>query len=70
MKHTTIQLSYWSRTTSYSSSFQPLSDLSINNWAEWGNAEVTKGINSSRLSAKPDPRPPSANAALNRRIPI
>ncbi len=64
--HTTIQLSYWSRTTSYSTFFQPLSDLWINNWDESTKTEVTTWIYSSRLSAKSDLQPSVGKAALNR----
>ncbi len=71
--HTTIQLSYWSRTTSYSTLFQPLSDLLIDNFdlpidncGKSCKIEVSKEINSWRLSTKLHKRTPSGKVALNR----
>mmetsp|Transcript_15667 Transcript_15667/g.37383 ORF Transcript_15667/g.37383 Transcript_15667/m.37383 type:complete len:204 (+) Transcript_15667:1277-1888(+) len=63
MLHTVMQLSLLSRTTSYSTSFQPFSDLSINTWSECANASWTSLSSAFSSAAKPDPRPPSAKAA-------
>jgi len=61
---TVMQLSYASLTTSYSTSFQPLSDLSMISCLEWASACCAKHRSSSLLLAKPEPRPPKENAAL------
>ena len=57
---TVMQLSYASRITSYSTSFHPFNDLSINSWLVCAKAIVARDTSSSLLSANPDPSPPSA----------
>ncbi len=63
MLHTVMQLSYASRTTSYSTSFQPFKLSSTNTCGEYAKAAFTFSINSSSLCTNPLPFPPSANAA-------
>jgi len=57
-----IVLSAASRTTSYSTSFQPLSDFSIRTWGERASDLADRSRSSSSLLAKPEPRPPSEKA--------
>ena len=59
-KFSVIQLAKASRTTSYSTSFQPFMDLSTRTCGEVANALLHKATNSSSLSAKPEPNPPKA----------
>lgn len=61
-----MQLSKASLTTSYSTSFQPFSDLSTRHCLECAKAVVASFLNSSSFDAKPDPRPPRANAARSK----
>ena len=63
MLQTVMQLSKASRTTSYSSSFHPFSDLSMITCEECAKAVLVSESSSSSLVAKPDPRPPRAYAA-------
>jgi len=63
MLHTVMQLSFASRTTSYSSSFHPLRLLSTITCELCANDTWTRLRNSSGLAQKPLPRPPSAKAA-------
>ena len=53
MLHTVIQLSSWSRTTSYSTSFQPSIDFSMSNWGETASAFVASVLNSSAFWQMP-----------------
>ena len=64
MLQTVIQLSYLSLTTSYSISFHPFKDFSTKTCGENENAFSARATNSSSLSQKPEPKPPSAYAAL------
>ena len=63
MEHTIMQLSFLSRTTSISYSFQPSSDSSINNSLVGERSKPRSQIstNSSRLYAIPPPEPPMVN---------
>ena len=63
MLQTVMQLSIWSRTTSYSTSFQPSIDRSISNWGDTASAFVAKASSSPASWQMPLPSPPSANAA-------
>mmetsp|Transcript_35596 Transcript_35596/g.85220 ORF Transcript_35596/g.85220 Transcript_35596/m.85220 type:complete len:217 (+) Transcript_35596:2765-3415(+) len=63
MLHTVMQLSCESRTTSYSISFHPFIDFSTSTCGELAKAFSTSSFSSASLSAKPEPRPPSAKAA-------
>ena len=63
MLHTVRQLSWQSRTTSYSTSFQPRRSWSIRICGETASVCSTSDTSSVSLSAKPEPRPPRANAA-------
>ena len=65
MLQTVMQLSNRSRTTSYSISFHPFSDFSTSTCGENEKASSACASNSSSLSQKPLPRPPSAYAARN-----
>ncbi len=60
IEHTMMQLSFLSRTTSISYSFQPINDSSISNSVVGDNSRPRKQIssNSSRLYAIPPPDPP------------
>mmetsp|Transcript_17368 Transcript_17368/g.33774 ORF Transcript_17368/g.33774 Transcript_17368/m.33774 type:complete len:209 (+) Transcript_17368:2794-3420(+) len=60
---TVIQLPLMSRTTSYSTSFQPRSDLSMITCEEHEKALFTSSRSDFSSSAKPEPSPPSAKAA-------
>merc|ERR1719238_705650 len=62
MLQTVMQLSSWSRTTSYSTSFQPSIDFSMSNWGETAKAFVASVLNSSASWQMPLPKPPRANA--------
>ena len=57
-----MTLSAASRTTSYSSSFHPLSDFSIKTCGLRLKLLALRSRSSSSFSAKPDPSPPSENA--------
>src|SRR5690554_6817163 len=63
IEHTIIQLSYLSRTTSISYSFQPINDSSINNCLVGERSKPRSQIsrNSSLLYAIPPPEPPMVN---------
>ena len=63
MLHTVMQLSQESRTTSYSTSFQPPRYSSTRIWGEWENAFAASAFIPSPSRATPLPRPPSAYAA-------
>lgn len=63
---TVIQLSYASLTTSYSTSFHPLRDLSNRTWGDFASAVVTKDLKLSSEWANPDPKPPRAYAVRTR----
>ena len=60
MLQTVMQLSKRSRTTSYSTSFQPFKLFSTNTCGEKEKAFSTNVFNSSSLSQKPEPKPPNA----------
>ena len=62
MLHTVTQLSAASRTTSYSSSFQPVRSSSISTWGDVVNASAAMRFSSASFRAIPDPRPPSVKA--------
>lgn len=57
-----MTLSAASRTTSYSSSFQPLRLFSMSTWGLSERLLAERSLSSSAFSAKPDPRPPSEKA--------
>ena len=59
MLHTVMQLSAWSRTTSYSTSFQPVRSSSISTCGEEANASASMRLSSASPWAIPEPRPPS-----------
>ncbi len=63
IEHTMMQLSFLSRTTSISNSFQPSSDssISISRVGERSRPRFTISTNSSLLYAMPPPVPPSVN---------
>ena len=63
MLQTVMQLSYLSRTTSYSISFHPFSDFSTRICGEKENASSACRSSCSSLSQNPDPSPPKAYAA-------
>ena len=63
MLQTVMQLPLLSRTTSYSTSFQPRSDLSMMSWSHEPSALAASASSAAAFSAKPEPRPPSANPA-------
>ena len=63
MLHTVIQLSQQSRTTSYSTSFQPRRSWSMSTCSEIANALEHCSRSCSSVSANPDPSPPKAKAA-------
>ena len=63
MLHTVTQLSIWSRTTSYSTSFQPSMDFSMSSWGDTARALVASASSSPASWQMPLPRPPSAKAA-------
>ena len=63
MEHTMMQLSFLSRTTSISNSFQPSRDSSSSTSVVGDKSRpcATMALNSSRLRAIPPPLPPSVN---------
>jgi len=63
MLQTVMQLSLLSRTTSYSSSFQPFKLLSTMTCLLFTRAICTRRFNSATSDAKPLPSPPNAKAA-------
>ncbi|OQB68147.1 MAG: hypothetical protein BWX93_01607 [Bacteroidetes bacterium ADurb.Bin139] len=60
MLHTVMQLSYLSRTTSYSISFHPLRLFSTSTWGANEKDFSARTTSSSSLSQKPEPSPPRA----------
>eukprot|EP00962_Isochrysis_galbana_P040189 scaffold14529_cov117-Isochrysis_galbana.AAC.10 len=58
-----MQLLAASRTTSYSTSFQPLSDFSTSSCGAEASAVRAISVSSSGDPIRPEPRPPSAKAA-------
>jgi hypothetical protein len=63
MLQTVMQLLRQSRTTSYSTSFQPFMLFSTSTCGELANAATQRRRSSSSFLAKPEPRPPRAKAA-------
>ena len=63
MLHTVMQLPWPSRTTSYSTSFQPRRSRSTRICGDLVKDMLVSAMSSSSFSQKPEPRPPSANAA-------
>mmetsp|Transcript_178 Transcript_178/g.283 ORF Transcript_178/g.283 Transcript_178/m.283 type:complete len:217 (-) Transcript_178:1648-2298(-) len=63
MLHTVMQLSAASRTTSYSTSFQPLSDFSTSSCGDEASASRARSASVSRSGTSPEPSPPRAKAA-------
>mmetsp|Transcript_22120 Transcript_22120/g.71231 ORF Transcript_22120/g.71231 Transcript_22120/m.71231 type:complete len:282 (+) Transcript_22120:3052-3897(+) len=63
MLHTVTQLSAESRTTSYSTSFQPSMDFSMRSWGDTARAFVARVLKASSSWTIPEPRPPKAKAA-------
>ena len=63
MLHTVMQLSQQSRTTSYSTSFQPRRSWSMSTCSEIAKALEHCSRSCSSVSANPEPKPPRAKAA-------